>query len=450
MSYKPAVSVRSVTKKYRVYSRPHHRVLQWWADKRNSGKLYCHEVKALQDISFDVQPGEAIAIIGRNGSGKSTLLQMITGNLATTSGSVEINGSVSALLELGAGFNPDFSGRENLRLNAAIRGLTTEETARLEPAIEKFADIGTFMDEPVRTYSSGMYVRLAFAVAVHVVPDVLIIDEALAVGDIFFQQKCYEHIANSMQGAAKILVTHDLASIARLATRCLVIDSGELIFDGTPLQAIEVYTSRSLGQQIYGNKTSNITDEDFVESQCYDLESAPSRWFEFDLDERTSNPSNFRVLSISGESSGKDGRSFENGAWPIVPGEEIRIQLDCVIGKDISQPVFGYLVRDRVGNSVFGMNTITQGIAVERIVSGHYVIEIKMTWPEVEAGEYSLTFGLGDGQHGLHHQILGWVQRVVSVISVPDREVHGIFNGFLNDVLVYKYPNDAIESSHVE
>jgi ABC-type polysaccharide/polyol phosphate transport system ATPase subunit len=408
-------------------------VQQWWADKRNTGKIYCHEIKALQDISFEVQHGEAIAIIGRNGSGKSTLLQMVTGNLATSSGSVEIEGSVSALLELGAGFNPDFSGRENLRLNAAIRGLSPEETAKLEPAIEKFADIGSFIDEPVRTYSSGMYVRLAFAVAVHIVPDVLIIDEALAVGDIFFQQKCYDHIANSMQSAAKILVTHDLPSITRLATRCIVIEEGALIFDGDPLQAIELYTTRNLGAQSQARGTGLETPEfRNLSSNAIDGKSDEYVWVKVDADDRTSNAEAFRVEEVAG-SVLETGKKFNSDVWTLETGQRIQVTYRVRVGIKVDQPVFGYLVRDRVGNAVFGMNTVTEGIKIEVLNPGHYQVQFMMTWPEVEPGEYGLMSGMGDGEHALFHTIVGWVQRTVSINSVARRPVHGMINNDLTD-----------------
>jgi ABC-type polysaccharide/polyol phosphate transport system ATPase subunit len=431
MSSNTAVSVNSVSKTYRVYSRPHHRVQQWWADKRNNGKIYCQEVKALQDISFEVQPGEAIAIIGRNGSGKSTLLQMITGNLATTSGTVHIQGSVSALLELGAGFNPDFSGRENLRLNAAIRGLSPEETTRLEPAIEKFADIGAFIDQPVRTYSSGMYVRLAFAVAVHIVPDVLIIDEALAVGDIFFQQKCYDHIANSMQGAAKILVTHDLPSITRLATRCIVIEDGNLIFDGDPLEAIELYTTRNLGAQSQARRAGmEQVEVQSISESLVEKSVEGAVWTLVEADDRTSDAEAFLVEAVAGEIL-ETGKKFDSDVWTIETGQQVRISYRVRLGIEVKHPVFGYLVRDRVGNAVFGMNTITEDIKLNSLKPGHYQLQFAMTWPEVEPGEYGLMWGLGDGEHALFHTIVGWVQRTVSINSVAKRPVHGMINNNL-------------------
>ncbi|MFM9042894.1 MAG: ABC transporter ATP-binding protein, partial [bacterium] len=188
----PAIVADRVTKEYVIYGRPHERFLNPVLSRIGSERRYGMVVRAVDDVSFEVAEGESLAVLGRNGSGKSTLLEMLTGILEPTSGEVEVRGRVSALLELGAGFNPDFTGRENFRLNAGILGLSEDEIRAIEPEVEEFSELGPFMDEPVRTYSSGMYVRLAFAAAVHSSPDILVIDEALAVGDIFFQQKCFE------------------------------------------------------------------------------------------------------------------------------------------------------------------------------------------------------------------------------------------------------------------
>ncbi|MFQ5356490.1 MAG: ABC transporter ATP-binding protein, partial [Mariprofundaceae bacterium] len=191
MSSDLAIHVNGLSKSYRIYDRPHDRLKQTiWRGK----KQFFHEFSALQNVSFDVKKGETLGIIGRNGSGKSTLLQMICGTLSPSAGDVEIHGRVSALLELGAGFNPEFTGRENIYMNASILGLTKDEVDSKYAEIIDFADIGQFVDQPVKTYSSGMYVRLAFAVAVSVEPDILIVDEALSVGDEAFQRKCFSRI----------------------------------------------------------------------------------------------------------------------------------------------------------------------------------------------------------------------------------------------------------------
>jgi len=249
MSSELILAVRNVSKIYRVYSRPQQRLWQALDDRRGKGPRHCFEVPAVSNVSFELNRGDSIAIVGRNGSGKSTLLEMVVGTLTPTAGTVFRSGRVSALLELGAGFNPDFTGRQNFRLSAAIQGLSEEEIDATEPEVEAFAEIGPFMDEPVRTYSSGMYVRLAFASAVHVFPDLLIVDEALAVGDIFFQQKCFAFMEQRLAGTSKLIVTHDLPSAVRLSDRCLVMDRGHVVFDGAPLDAVEAYTALNLRER---------------------------------------------------------------------------------------------------------------------------------------------------------------------------------------------------------
>ena len=205
-------------------------------------KQYHHEFWALRDVSFEVGRGEAIGIIGRNGSGKSTLLQIICSVMQATHGEVRVNGRISALLELGAGFNPEFTGRDNVILSGAIMGLPRKEMLRKLPEIEAFADIGEFFDQPVKTYSSGMFVRVAFAAAIHVDPDVLVVDEALSVGDVRFQQKCLLQIGKiRSNGAAIIFVSHSLETITSLCSRAIILEKGVVLADGEPKIVAEKY-----------------------------------------------------------------------------------------------------------------------------------------------------------------------------------------------------------------
>ncbi len=246
-SLEPAISVRAVGKMYRMYDRPEDRLkhmLLW-----RFGRRYGREFWAVRGVSLDVGKGETVGIIGRNGSGKSTLLQIIAGTLAPNEGEVRINGRVTALLELGSGFNPQFTGRENVFLNGAVLGCSHEEMAERFDSIVAFADIGAFIDQPVKTYSSGMVVRLAFAVQSHVAPDVLIVDEALSVGDIFFQQKCFAHIRSLQQRGVTILyVSHDLNSVQNICDRAILMKDGAAVFDGDPNEAVNRYY-RVLGEQ---------------------------------------------------------------------------------------------------------------------------------------------------------------------------------------------------------
>ncbi|HSX61403.1 MAG TPA: ABC transporter ATP-binding protein [Tahibacter sp.] len=240
MSSELAIRVEDVSKAFAVYDKPHHRLLQQLFP--NAGRNWHREFHALRDISFDVHRGETVGIVGRNGSGKSTLLQIICGTLTPSAGRVQVNGRVAALLELGAGFNPEFTGRENVYLNATVLGLQRSEIDARFDAIADFADIGEFMDQPVKSYSSGMYVRLAFAVAINVTPDILVVDEALAVGDEAFQRKCHARIERLRNDGATILfVSHSAGMVVELCNRAVLLDRGELLAQGTPRHVVSRY-----------------------------------------------------------------------------------------------------------------------------------------------------------------------------------------------------------------
>src|SRR5271169_2750350 len=257
MSSNPLIEVSALTKAYRIWDSPSSRLTAPLLEAASgllpskssarralagrASRKY-RDFYALRDVSFSVVRGEATGIIGRNGSGKSTLLQLIAGTLAPTSGSVGVRGRVSALLELGSGFNLDFTGRENVFLNGAIYGFTHAEMATRMEEITTFADIGDFIDQPVKTYSSGMMMRLAFAVAVNVQPDVLIIDEALSVGDVFFSQKCFQRIREIVHGGATLIfVSHDMGAVQSLCDRALLLSQGSVLFDGAPEDCVSRY-----------------------------------------------------------------------------------------------------------------------------------------------------------------------------------------------------------------
>ncbi len=247
MSSDIAIQVKNISKHFLMFEKPEHRLKQMIVPKlqRLAGqqpKLYYRDFVAVNDVSFEVERGATVGIIGRNGSGKSTLLQMICGTLQPSHGSVLVNGRIAALLELGAGFNPEFTGRENVYMNAAILGLSRKETEERFEEIERFADIGIFIDQPVKSYSSGMYVRLAFAVAINVEPDILIVDEALAVGDEAFQRKCFARIEQIKENGATILfVSHGSQTIVQLCDRAILMDRGEVILDGVPKTVVNQY-----------------------------------------------------------------------------------------------------------------------------------------------------------------------------------------------------------------
>lgn len=235
-----AIEISNVSKAFPVYAKPHHRLMQMLS-RRNKQRWY-REFVALRDVSINVERGETLGIVGRNGSGKSTLLQIICGTQTPTAGQVNVNGRVAALLELGSGFNPEFSGRENVFLNGMVLGLSREEIEQRFDSIAAFAEIGEFMERPVRTYSSGMYVRLAFAVAINVTPDILIVDEALSVGDEAFQRKCFARINRIREDGATILfVSHSASTVVELCNRAVLLDGGEVLAKGSPKYIVSRY-----------------------------------------------------------------------------------------------------------------------------------------------------------------------------------------------------------------
>ncbi|MGN6237760.1 ABC transporter ATP-binding protein [Dyella sp.] len=240
MSSEAAISVRDLSKVFPVYSKPHHRLLQMVMPGPKN--RWYREFHALRHVNVDIFRGETVGIVGRNGSGKSTLLQLICGTLTPTSGEINVNGRIAALLELGAGFNPEFTGRENVFLNATVLGLTRAQIADKFDDIAAFADIGDFIDQPVKSYSSGMYVRLAFAVAINVEPEILVVDEALSVGDEGFQRKCFARIdAIRDSGATVLFVSHSASTVVDLCDRAILLDRGELLISGTPRHVVSRY-----------------------------------------------------------------------------------------------------------------------------------------------------------------------------------------------------------------
>ena len=253
-----AIEVIGVSKFYNLYERPQDRVKELFSlTKKKYHTLY----KALYQVSFTVKKGETLGIIGRNGAGKSTLLKLITGVITPSEGTIETHGEISALLELGTGFNPEYTGYENIFLNGSMRGFSDEEMQEKVKKIVDFADIGEYMGQPVKTYSSGMFARLAFAVMISFKPEILIVDEALSVGDIFFQQKCNTFMKEEMKGVTKLLVTHDMNSIANMADRVILIDRGKIIREGKPLEVIEDYL-KLLHTSVFQSEEAAAKDED--------------------------------------------------------------------------------------------------------------------------------------------------------------------------------------------
>lgn len=246
MSSEPVIRASNLSKCYQIYGKPHHRLLQ---SLFRSRKTFYRDFWALKDVSLDVKRGEVLGVIGRNGAGKSTLLQIVCGTVTPTTGTVEVNGRVAALLELGAGFNPEFTGRENVYLNASIMGLSRAETEQRFNDIVAFSELAEFIDEPVKTYSSGMFVRLAFAVAIHTEPDILIVDEALSVGDFAFRNKCIKRVQElRAKGTTILFVSHDLSTLQLICDRAVWLEKGQVKAVGDPVAVTQDYHAAAAGE----------------------------------------------------------------------------------------------------------------------------------------------------------------------------------------------------------
>ncbi|MCG6929459.1 MAG: ABC transporter ATP-binding protein [Desulfofustis sp.] len=415
----PAITIDQVSKEYFLYRRPYHRVIEAF---HPFGKNYHSSFKALSDISFQVGRGESIGIIGRNGSGKSTLLQIVCGNLQATSGDVAVNGRISALLELGSGFNPEFTGRENVFLNMAILGFSREESEARFDRIVEFADIGDFIDRPVKTYSSGMNIRLAFSTAISVDPEILVIDEALAVGDIFFQQKCVAHMKQVMQSCTILLVSHDMHAIANMCNRVVVLDQGRVVYEGEPSEAVSTYTKlihSNLVQPAKRIETHELpeTVQESVRAVAADFDSWPAV-----REKDIGGAGEIRIVRVSVTRNGEPISTIAKGDLVSV-----RLLVESLSAKD--HVIMGYTIKDRVGNAIFGENSLCLEGRTFSLGAGYNLVSYEFPWPQIHRGSYTLTLGIGEGTHALSHVVQCWAHNIVSFDAItPDVPVHGIFN----------------------
>jgi ABC-type polysaccharide/polyol phosphate transport system ATPase subunit len=349
-----AVRVDSVSKQYRIYDRPADRLKETLTRGRWKGH---REFWALKDISFEVEAGTTTGIIGPNGSGKSTLLQIITGTLEPTHGNVSIEGRVAALLELGAGFNPQFTGIENILMNAALMGFSKAETEHLLPEIANFAEIGDFIYQPLKTYSSGMYIRLAFAAAIAVAPQILIIDEALAVGDAVFQHRCMRRIKEMQENGTTILfVSHDPSSVRALCNHAILLNQGEKIAEGRPSDVLNRYQKIIMArQQAYeaGSKTAYQPA-----SESFERKQAPLSYVYRHGDHSA------EVLEVE---------LLDTALRPtelVETGQPVIVRIVYVAHDDLDDVVCGFLIRNRHGIHLYGTNTELQEVPFERVKRG--------------------------------------------------------------------------------
>lgn len=414
------IQVSDLTKTYNLYSKPWHRVKEIFSITHKS---YAQRYNALEHISFQVKKGETLGIIGKNGAGKSTLLKILTGVTSPTEGDFKVYGEVSALLELGTGFNPEYNGYENIYLNGSMRGYSREDMSAKLSEIIDFADIGDYINQPIKTYSSGMLARLAFSVMVCFKPDILIVDEALSVGDVFFQQKCNTYMKEEMKGVTKLLVTHDMNSIANMADRVIMLDKGRIVQEGPPLYVIENYL-KMMHTEVFEVETEKKSIE--VKEILLD-----EMWSSV-TDEDVGGADEVRIEKT---------RVLINGEYTDVAkvSDKICIQALIFSQKDCENLIFGYTFKDKYGNSIFAMNTIGQDIRVEGIQKNcFYIITIIFYWPEVKEGDYFLTLGVGEGNDQMVHKIQCWAHNIFHVYAIALKPMHGIINHTIDSFEIEK------------
>lgn len=443
MSSEPVISAAQVGKTFRSYAKPHHRLAELFAP--SSGKTWGRSFQALTDVDFEVFKGETVGILGRNGSGKSTLLQIICGIMEPTNGDIRVTGRIAALLELGAGFNPEFTGRENVRLYAGVLGLDSTTIERKLPAIIEFADIGHFIDEPVKHYSSGMFVRLAFSVAIHVEPEILIIDEALSVGDEAFQRKCFSRIEEiKRMGATILFVSHSASTILQLCDRAMVLHGGQRIYFGKPNSAVAIY------QRIIYAAPERIGD---LIEQAVLLDRAGEDWESEDVQEKEPSKNTERIddLDVERFDPGIVSQSkveFERqGACIIEPrvtnslgetvnvlkhGEAYRYEFEVVFEKHASHVHFGMLVKSVTGVELAGASSHRFDESVGDVAAGHRV-KVCFHWRcDLLPGMYFLNAGcngvvsMDAGETFLHRIVDAFAFRVE--IAERPRRTAGFFN----------------------
>ncbi len=425
-----AIRVSNLSKCYQIYDRPEHRLKQSLYPRlqRLAGQVprkYFREFWAIRDVSLEVKKGETVGIIGRNGSGKSTLLQMICGTLTPTGGTVETHGRVAAVLELGAGFNPEFSGRENVYLNGAVLGLSKEETdARFED-IAAFADIGDFIEQPVKTYSSGMFVRLAFAVQACVDPDILVVDEALAVGDVFFRQKCYRRMRELIdQGTAVILVTHDMGAISQFCQRAMVLNNGHNLFCGNPVTGIRKYFALERGDPPPIREHARSVDAMFDDQEGSSLPTAgrfvwPGTEAFLNLSDISQEGAGHAELTAAAicNTTGESCHVFQIG-------DAADFYYEFRIIADMEVPIGGISIINDKNIIIHGKNSLQHKLtAPHRVLRGTVLRFRQQIMLDIAPGEYTFVIGLamidGTSYDNADHMDYGTLaEKITRVVSV--------------------------------
>nr|WP_315433551.1 ABC transporter ATP-binding protein [uncultured Stomatobaculum sp.] len=416
-----AISVQGVSKIYKLYDKPIDRLKEAVS---LTHKSYHRDFFALSDISFDVKKGETVGIIGTNGSGKSTILKIITGVLSPTTGTAEVSGNISALLELGAGFNSEYTGLENIYMNGTMMGFSRQEMERRMDDILRFADIGDFVNQPVKTYSSGMFVRLAFALAINVDPEILIVDEALSVGDVFFQAKCYRRMEEMMKNGTTILmVSHDMGSIIKYCDKVVLLNRGHFVAEGEAGKMVDLY------KKILANQTDELAEaliEEKKEALGLPVEATVS-------DKRMKDRMN---LNPEVQEYGDGRASFEdfgtldargNVTNLLLKGEMFTIRERVRFHAPIENPIFTYTLRDKKGTDITGTNTLFEGTEIKPVKDGDvYTVSFRQKM-NLQGGEYLLSMsctGYENGEHVVYHRLYN----VLSLTVISNKNTVGFYD----------------------
>lgn len=409
-----AIDVQNVQKIYKLYNKPSDRMKDAFGMlKHNPPKKHY----ALSGVSMQIKTGETVGIIGTNGSGKSTILKIITGVLNPTDGEITVNGRISALLELGAGFNMEYNGIENVYLNGTMMGFSEKEIDEKLPAILEFADIGDYVYQPCKTYSSGMFVRLAFAVAINIEPEILIVDEALSVGDVFFQAKCYHKFEEfKKMGKTIVFVSHDLSSISKYCDRVYLLNKGKLLGEGRPKEMIDAYKRVLVGQY----EEAEVQETNLLEDELLQEKAARAA--------QGQNPQALEYGTKQGEIVEcyiTDERGVKSNA--ILKNAEFTIHMKVKFSEDIKMPIFAFTIKDVKGVEITGTNSMVEKAYLDGGKAGE-VKEITFTQKmNLQGGEYLLSLGL-TGYSGDVFEVYHRLYDVINITVVSDKDTVGYYD----------------------
>ena len=385
---KNAITVEHVEKIYRLYKKPSDRLRDALGLGRKQRYTTLH---ALKDVSFSIGKGETVGIIGTNGSGKSTILKIITGVVTPTGGTVSVDGRISALLELGAGFNQEYTGVENIYLNGTMMGFTNEEIDQRLPEILAFADIGDFVNQPVKTYSSGMFVRLAFALAINIDPEILIVDEALSVGDVFFQAKCYHKFEEfKKQGKTILFVSHDLGSVARYCDRVILLNKGDLVTEGDPKAVIDLYKQLLVDYDDAPEKTDGQPEEGAsLAGPPHGEQFMPIDPGTLEYGEGQAQIFGVRIFDENGLMTGT-----------IDKGTSFTIEMNVRFLMPVTDPIFAFTIKNAQGTDLTGTNTMLEEKHTGEMLPGDRACVTFTQKMDLQGGDYLLSLGCTGYQNG--------------------------------------------------